>query len=242
MKTVLKVIIKTADMETTVSILDGVYSVYCKCDWKEDGDNEITVLGSSKAWSGTLDTGLLEAAAKKLGDCPLEEVLKQAKSAFSGNLEKYSVSVENDKLFWKKHASKVKIKLAEVQLKELPDFATVQRSFMESLIKDNQSLQRTNLDLQRRQEKLVKSVRDYQATLEIFTKEKADLEDNLYSKFLPLLNAKKEVIARLKDSGAVENEEEMEKDKSYDVDTDVEEDANGIDDANTSKKIKTDTL
>ena len=227
---------------TSVTIVDGSY---CKVDWQKEGDNIITVLGPTQAWSGTLDNRLLESAAKKLGDCPLEDAVKEAKTAFGGNIEKYSVSVENDKLFWKKLTrtsnGMKKLKLVEVQLQELPDIAKVQKTLMETLIKDNQGLQKTNKDLQRRNDNLRKTLRDHQATLELFTKEKNELEENLYSKFIPILNAKKEEIVRLRDSEAIDNggEELIEEDgNNYDADTDVEEEENGVGDA-SSKRLKT---
>ena len=89
--------------------------------------------------------------------------------------------------------------MADIQLeKSEADYQEVQRSFMDFLIRENRNIKSTNDDLQRRQDNLVRDLRQSQKTLEIFEKEKTDLEDNLISNFLPILNAKKDEIERLR--------------------------------------------
>ena len=89
--------------------------------------------------------------------------------------------------------------MADIQLeKSEADYQEVQKSFMDFLIRDNRNIKSTNDDLQRRQDNLVRDLRQSQKTLEIFEKEKTDLEDNLISNFLPILNAKKDEIERLR--------------------------------------------
>ena len=89
--------------------------------------------------------------------------------------------------------------MADIQLeKSEADYQEVQKSFMDFLIRENRNIKSTNDDLQRRQDNLVRDLRQSQKTLEIFEKEKTDLEDNLISNFLPILNAKKDEIERLR--------------------------------------------
>ena len=89
--------------------------------------------------------------------------------------------------------------MADIQLeKSEADYREVQKSFMDFLIRENRNIKSTNDDLQRRQDNLVRDLRQSQKTLEIFEKEKTDLEDNLISNFLPILNAKKDEIERLR--------------------------------------------
>ena len=89
--------------------------------------------------------------------------------------------------------------MADIQLeKSEADYQEVQKSFMDLLIRENRNIKSTNDDLQRRQDNLVRDLRQSQKTLEIFEKEKTDLEDNLISNFLPILNAKKDEIERLR--------------------------------------------
>ena len=112
--------------------------------------------------------------------------------------------------------------MADIQLeKSEADYLEVQKSFMDFLIRENRNIKSTNDDLQRRQDNLVRDLRQSQKTLEIFEKEKTDLEDNLMSNFLPILNAKKDEIERLRNLKRSSNDD---KNVNYDdEDTDVDD-------------------
>ena len=112
--------------------------------------------------------------------------------------------------------------MADIQLeKSEADYQEVQKSFMDFLIRENRNFKSTNDDLQRRQDNLVRDLRQSQKTLEIFEKEKTDLEDNLMSNFLPILNAKKDEIERLRNLKRSSNDD---KNVNYDdEDTDVDD-------------------
>ena len=112
--------------------------------------------------------------------------------------------------------------MADIQLeKSEADYQEVQKSFMDFLIRENRNIKSTNDDLQRRQDNLVRDLRQSQKTLEIFEKEKTDLEDNLMSNFLPILNAKKDEIERLRNLKRSSNDD---KNVNYDdEDTDVDD-------------------
>ena len=130
----------------------------------------------------------------------MQDLLSKTKKAFVDDREKYTIviDIDNKKLQWKK-SGKVKVKMADIQLeKSEADYQEVQKSFMDFLIRENRNIKSTNDDLQRRQDNLVRDLRQSQKTLEIFEKEKTDLEDNLISNFLPILNAKKDEIERLR--------------------------------------------
>ena len=112
--------------------------------------------------------------------------------------------------------------MADIELeKSEADYQEVQKSFMDFLIRENRNIKSTNDDLQRRQDNLVRDLRQSQKTLEIFEKEKTDLEDNLMSNFLPILNAKKDEIERLRNFKRSSNDD---KNVNYDdEDTDVDD-------------------
>ena len=112
--------------------------------------------------------------------------------------------------------------MADIGLeKSEADYQEVQKSFMDFLIRENRNIKSTNDDLQRRQDNLVRDLRQSQKTLEIFEKEKTDLEDNLMSNFLPILNAKKDEIERLRNLKRSSNDD---KNVNYDdEDTDVDD-------------------
>jgi len=204
--------------EKTVSILDNCY---CQCTWSDDGATKLTILTSSKSWSGVIDDEALDTVRNKLGgDIKKKDMIDATKKAFGGETDKYSISVdeENNKLLWKKVGGKVKIKLVAIDL-VLTNFEDTQKIFMEQLIKDHSQLRSSNIELVKKQESLENDLQQSQFTLEIFEKEKSELEDKLYSRFLPILNAKKDEILRLQN---VNNEPE--EDVDYGGDTDVDED------------------
>ena len=64
-------------------------------------------------------------------------------------------------------------------------------------------------------------IKRYERTLQFFEREKNELEDRIYSKFLPVLNSKKEEILRLQKLLSQGTEAEV--DYGEDVDTDVDE-------------------
>ena len=78
----------------------------------------------------------------------------------------------------------------------------------------------------KKQENLENDLRRSQDTLVLFEKEKSELENKLYSKFLPVLNAKKDEIIRLKNLKSVP-EEMPDYGSDTDVDTDDENNFNG---------------
>lgn len=204
--------------EKIVSILDNCY---CQCTWNDDAATKVTILTSSKSWSGVIDDKALDTVSKKLGgDIKKKDMLDATKKAFSGETDKYSISVdeENNKLLWKKIGGKVKIKLVEIDLFPT-NFEDSQKLIMERLIRDNSQLKSSNIKLLKKQECLESDLRQIQSTLEIFEKEKSELEDKLYSRFLPILNAKKDEILRLQNMN-----NDPEEDVDYGGDTDVDED------------------
>ena len=147
-----------------------------------------------------------------------QEVLKLTKSTLSGESDKYTYSIDEDQLVWKKVAGLAKMTLVKIELTEKP-FLETQKSFFEFLINENKQLQSTNDNLQRKQESLVLSLKQSHATLEVFEKEKNEMEERLYSKFLPILNSKKDEILRLKNNFSA-----LEDDNDYGDETDEDED------------------
>ena len=99
-------------------------------------------------------------------------------------------------------------------------------------------LKRENSRLKTRMTEMEEIMARYEKTLDIFEKEKNGLEDKLYSKFLPVLNAKKEEILRLQKLLSISRgTDKAEVDYGEDVDTDVDEEDEG-DEACDSKRQK----
>ena len=101
-----------------------------------------------------------------------------------------------------------------------------------------ENLKRENSRLKTRITEMEEIMARYEKTLDIFEKEKNGLEDKLYSKFLPVLNAKKEEILRLQKLLSISRgTDKAEVDYGEDVDTDVDEEEEG-DEACDSKRQK----
>ena len=91
--------------------------------------------------------------------------------------------------------------------------------------KENEKLKTENEKLKTENEEQKGIIKRYERTLQFFEREKNGLEDRIYSKFLPVLNSKKEEILRLQKLLSQGTEAEV--DYGEDVDTDVDEEDKG---------------
>jgi len=69
------------------------------------------------------------------------------------------------------------------------------------LIAVNKDLKTMNKDFKRRQENLVRDLKQSKNMLAEFEKEKTDIESKMFARFLPILNEKKEKILELERNG-----------------------------------------
>ena len=143
-------------------------------------------------------------------------------SAFGGDTEKYTFSIDEDsgRLLWKKGSGKIKQKVAEINLIDV-DYKTSISSLVNYLRLEKKQDSITINDLRKEKEDTTRILKRYEKTLESFEREKNELEDRIYSKFLPVLNSKKEEILRLQK--LLSRGTEAEVDYGKDVDTDVDE-------------------
>ena len=141
-------------------------------------------------------------------------------------MDKYTFSVDEDsgRLLWKKSSGKIKQKIAEISLLD-DDYKTAIGSLVNYLRLGMKQETITVSNLRREKENTTRILNRYEKTLELFEKEKNGLEDKLYSKFLPVLNSKKEEILRLQK--LLSRGTETEVDYGEDVDTDVDEEDGG---------------
>ena len=137
-----------------------------------------------------------------------------AREAFGGATQsKYDFAIENKKMIWRKVGGKAKIKITEIQLNPV-SFLDAQNAILAQLLESNNDLKSKNKDFKRRQDNLVRDLKKAKHLLQEMEKEKSGLEDNLYERFLPILNAKKEKIRELQKYGPTsthdmsENEED----------------------------------
>ena len=76
------------------------------------------------------------------------------KEVFSGESENHSMTLENNKLSWKRSHGKTKVKIAEIGLTEA-SFREVQTSFNEQLIRENRQLKERKTALEREKDTLL---------------------------------------------------------------------------------------
>jgi len=187
----------------------------------------LTVVDSDRAWTARLNRESLDLG-ERAGD---QDLLKILQDAFSGESELYSLTLEGDStLIWKRIQGSTRITLTEIGLTRT-NFSDAQTSLNQQLITENRSLKQANNELQRKQETLRRDNQKSLNMLEEFERERKDIEDKMYARFLPILNAKKAYIRELlamsengkkcneSDSEEVEVEEEDEDDEDEEKNT-----------------------
>ena len=159
--------------------------------------------------------------------------MKILQETFSGESESYSITLEDDgKLVWRRIHNKTKVMLTKIDLTTI-DFSETQRSFNQELITENRSLKKDNKEFKRRQETLLKDNQMSHKMLVQLEKERKEIEDRLYARFLPILDAKKAKINELLGNtggGRIK----------YDVDTDEDEDEDEDMEMENSKRPRID--
>ena len=140
------------------------------------------------------------------------------REAFSGDSENFSISLENenDKLVWKRIQGKTKVMLTEIALTRI-SFSEAQTSFNEQLITENKDLKKTNNSLKVGHETLLRDNQMSKKMLEEFENDRKEIEDKLYARFLPILNAKKAHIQELLNCGEENGETDIEDDMEEEV-------------------------
>ena len=93
------------------------------------------------------------------------------------------------------------------------------KEVIDRIFQENLQLKAEVKKVKKEKDDMTRIVERYEKTLERFEREKNSLEDRIYSKFLPVLNAKKEEILRLQKLLSRGTEAEVD----YGEDTDVDE-------------------
>merc|ERR1712059_181853 len=76
-------------------------------------------------------------------------------------------------------------------------------------------------DIKRRQERLTRDIKKCQAELTVFKDERMSIENMMYERFVPILNAKKQEIKKLRNSvGQSDTQGDDEKEDDYGESTD----------------------
>ena len=167
--------------------------IYLRATWVER-DLFLTVLSGTEAWRGQLMEDQFDAIDEK----NIGSSLLLAREAFSAPSENHAISLEAEKLVWRKVGAKAKMILAKVDLSPV-NFLDVQREIFDHLVDRNRDIALKNKEYARRQENLVAEMKKSRTMLKDFERVKDEIEDRLYETFLPILNAKKRKIRELEE-------------------------------------------
>eukprot|EP00090_Calanus_glacialis_P036607 TRINITY_DN6256_c0_g1_i1.p1 TRINITY_DN6256_c0_g1~~TRINITY_DN6256_c0_g1_i1.p1 ORF type:complete len:246 (-),score=84.71 TRINITY_DN6256_c0_g1_i1:29-766(-) len=186
-------------MTETIVTKHGSYHI--QSTWADE-DLFLTILAGTEAWAGTLEHQVFKDIDTRTGGA-LGDSWQMAKEAFGGTeTSKYDIAIDNKKLIWRKVGGKAKIKITEIELKPV-SFLDTQNELFGQLIESNNELKTKNKDFKRRQDNLVRDLKKSKNMLVEMEKEKSGIEDKLYERFLPILNAKKEKICDLEKNGGM---------------------------------------
>lgn len=178
---------------------------YVKIHWKINGNDlfHIQVLDSTSSWSGKYS---LEEAKGYANEVEEDERLYQSnvreclKNKSSKYLFDFICSNQDSNFSWKKkyEDSTAVLEYGKVSLTkdELPE---TKNSLIDFLLKKNKELKQVIEKSKEANANLSFELEKCKKELEAFAEMKISLESSLYSKFLQLLNAKKERIQLLED-------------------------------------------
>ena len=102
-------------------------------------------------------------------------------------------------LVWKKVEGKFKIRLGRIPIIPIPDFGSAHAAIFEASLNQIEELKGKLLETEQRQTSLMNDLREYRNKMIEFRDGKVNLEEELYSAFLPILHSKQDEIRRLKE-------------------------------------------
>ncbi|XP_069681908.1 DNA repair protein XRCC4 [Periplaneta americana] len=203
-------------MNTTVSCLpqeseEGSYRI--RVEWKDDSFN-ILLLHNGSAWSGHASYNHVERISRSL-DLSVEDYITETKAVLStqGGAHNFTYVIEDDQFIWKKQdqQTKIKIKYGYIDLEKAPILETGEK-MLDSLLEQCSNLKAKVLELQEINTRTTKERGILMEKLVEYKKQKLKMEKDLLSRFLAVLNSKKEYIRqiekKLTDNVSINNHEE----------------------------------
>ncbi|ESO91758.1 hypothetical protein LOTGIDRAFT_163116 [Lottia gigantea] len=181
---------------------------------KEDGFQLILSNGES-VWEGELSADEIDKQRKKL-KMDFNTYYIQTEKAFTRSDEdknyEYQIKINQDdtaNLSWKKHVTNDDIKLGHVVLLLKDDVSSSVCSILEHCVKTNKLNTDRIHSLQTDNERLSQERTMALKRLEKCVAAKEEMEKDLYSKFVAVLNSKKEKLRELKENRSSEVSEEI---------------------------------
>ncbi|XP_049952505.1 uncharacterized protein LOC126468422 isoform X1 [Schistocerca serialis cubense] len=168
-----------------------------KCDWISDELNVLVIDGNT-AWSGKFSAEEIESFCEMLG-ITRDEYITECQQAFSGGkaVENFSFTVENNRFVWRKELeADTRVKFGSIKLSPVPLVQALEE-FVDFAFETIECCRQEVLDAKNKMGYFEKERMTLVQKIEEYTQNKKEIENILYSKFLCVLNSKKERIASL---------------------------------------------
>ncbi|GFN93884.1 DNA repair protein xrcc4 [Plakobranchus ocellatus] len=204
-----------SEIDSETSSADG--KIFLQTTVKDHGHEgyELVVLDGSSVWEGTISEYALDRQCETLKmdfNTYVKETTTALTKAAQSDMEYECIfkpqSSSSGQLTWKKIPEpKVKYNLGSVNLKKVPKPADKLISVLSQSISSIQSLQTQILSLQTDNERLAQERQNALKRLDKCVTAKDELEKDLFSKFVAVLNSKKERIRELEENSIMSQTE-----------------------------------
>ncbi|XP_072137374.1 DNA repair protein XRCC4 isoform X2 [Mobula birostris] len=182
---------------------------YLKIGWDEDLGNgfTITLCNGEQAWSGNVssDQITIEASEAEMDREKYVEELRCALITRDEKTNRYSFDFIKDSerevfhFSYEKVSQDISFRLGSVELKEVSSTTDIIKELIDMVLQSNTELRSRNNSLQQENKRLLSERNSGLEQLEEYVKAKEDLEQDLYSRFILVLNAKKAKIRQLQE-------------------------------------------
>ncbi|XP_041042863.1 DNA repair protein XRCC4 isoform X1 [Carcharodon carcharias] len=193
-----------------LSAPDIVY--YLQISWEKDQDLgsgfTVTVCNGEQAWSGRVSDNqvTMEAKEAEMDREKYVDELQQALTTGEETVRNYSFdfSKDNDEevfhFSYEKLLQDISFKLGSVELRQVLDSTEVNKELISYVLRCNAELRDKNEHLQQENKRLLCERNYTLKELEKYVKAKEELEQDLYSRFILVLNEKKAKIRSLQET------------------------------------------
>ncbi|XP_062924601.1 DNA repair protein XRCC4 isoform X4 [Mobula hypostoma] len=182
---------------------------YLKIGWDEDLGNgfTITLCNGEQAWSGNVssDQITIEASEAEMDREKYVEELRCALISRDEKTNRYSFDFIKDSerevfhFSYEKVSQDISFRLGSVELKEVSSTTDIIKELIDIVLQSNTELRSRNNSLQQENKRLLSERNSGLEQLEEYVKAKEGLEQDLYSRFILVLNAKKAKIRQLQE-------------------------------------------
>ncbi|RZF47258.1 hypothetical protein LSTR_LSTR004967 [Laodelphax striatellus] len=204
-------------------------SVLIKSDWC-DTSFSIILFDGLHTWTGEMRSDAIETLSEQLG-LSLHQYIKECRNALSakGRDKGFIYLLTNDTFQWKKESLDMKISFGQIRLEKTPAVSTLHRIINEMLDENlllKEKLSRTEKDKM----DLISDNKHLIEALEESNNLKSKMENDLFERFLKVLNTKKAKIKELKKHRSAlpkrqGETKETDNISKYECDTDVDSDS-----------------